>query len=74
MKKKRKGKITPKNSTGKKVVKDKCYHYNEDGHWLRNCPKYLAEKKPKKEVQGSSSKFRTKEVISIEAVGDLKLF
>ncbi|KAA0038391.1 gag/pol protein [Cucumis melo var. makuwa] len=65
-----------------------------DEHWLRNCPKYLAEKKAKKEVQGkydlltiqtklvleklvktrSSSKFGTKEVVSAEAVGDLKLF
>ncbi|KAA0025761.1 gag/pol protein [Cucumis melo var. makuwa] len=44
MKKKRKRK-TPKNSEGKKVAKGKCYHCHEDGHWLRNCPKYLAEKK-----------------------------
>ncbi|TYK04285.1 gag/pol protein [Cucumis melo var. makuwa] len=50
MKKKRKGK-TPKNSEGKKVAKGKCYHCNEDGHWLRNCPKYLTEKKADKEAQ-----------------------
>ncbi|KAA0047411.1 gag/pol protein [Cucumis melo var. makuwa] len=49
MKKKRKGK-TPKNSKGKKVAKSKCYHCNEDGHWLRNCPKYLAEKKAEKDA------------------------
>uniref|UniRef100_A0A9I9EJI4 Gag/pol protein n=1 Tax=Cucumis melo TaxID=3656 RepID=A0A9I9EJI4_CUCME len=42
MKKKGKGK-TPKKSKGKKVAKDKCYHYNENRHWLRNCPKYLVE-------------------------------
>ncbi|KAA0065367.1 gag/pol protein [Cucumis melo var. makuwa] len=71
--KKEKGK-TPKNSKGKKVVKGKCYHCNQKGHWLRNCPKYLAEKKADKEVQGSSSKLGTKEVVSAEAVGDLKLF
>ncbi|KAA0060200.1 gag/pol protein [Cucumis melo var. makuwa] len=46
MKKKKKGK-TPKNSKGKKVAKGKCYHCNEDGHWLRNSSKYLAKKKVK---------------------------
>uniref|UniRef100_A0A9I9EJA9 Gag/pol protein n=1 Tax=Cucumis melo TaxID=3656 RepID=A0A9I9EJA9_CUCME len=51
MKKKGKGK-TPKNSKGKKVAKSKCYHCNEDKHWLSNCPKYLAEKKAEKEAQG----------------------
>ncbi|KAA0032130.1 gag/pol protein [Cucumis melo var. makuwa] len=51
MKNKRKGK-TPKNSKGKKVAKGKYYHYNEDGHWLRNCSKYLAEKKAENEAQG----------------------
>ncbi|KAA0042288.1 gag/pol protein [Cucumis melo var. makuwa] len=50
MKKKRKG-TTPKNSEGKKVAKGKCYYCNEDGHWLQNCSKYLAEKKAEKEVQ-----------------------
>ncbi|KAA0026000.1 gag/pol protein [Cucumis melo var. makuwa] len=35
-KKKRKGK-TPKNRKGKKEAKGKCYHCNEDEHWLRNC-------------------------------------
>ncbi|KAA0047525.1 gag/pol protein [Cucumis melo var. makuwa] len=52
MKKKRKGK-TPKNSKGKKVAKDKCYHCNEDRHWLRNCPKYLIKKKAEKEARGN---------------------
>ncbi|TYK08781.1 gag/pol protein [Cucumis melo var. makuwa] len=51
MKKKRKGK-NPKNSKGKKVVKGKCYHCNEDGHWSRNCPNNLVEKKAKKKAQG----------------------
>ncbi|KAA0050233.1 gag/pol protein [Cucumis melo var. makuwa] len=46
--KKRKGN-TPKKSEGKKVAKGKCYRCNEDEHWLRNCPKYLAEK----EAQGN---------------------
>ena len=48
----KKEKRTPKNSKGKKVAKGKCYHCNQDGHWLRNCPKYLVEKKAKKEAQG----------------------
>ncbi|KAA0059065.1 gag/pol protein [Cucumis melo var. makuwa] len=43
---------TPKNNIGKKVANGKCYHYNQDRHWLRNCPKYLAEKKAEKEAQG----------------------
>ncbi|TYK27705.1 gag/pol protein [Cucumis melo var. makuwa] len=51
MKKKRNGK-TLKNNKGKKVAKGKCYHYNEDEHWLRNCLKYLVEKKAEKEAQG----------------------
>ncbi|TYK06687.1 gag/pol protein [Cucumis melo var. makuwa] len=51
MKKKRKGE-TLKNSKGKKVTKGKCYHCNENGHWLRNCPKCLAEKKAEKKAQG----------------------
>ena len=51
MKKKEKGK-TPKNSKGNNVVKRKCYHCNHNGHWLRNCPKYLVEKKAEKEAQG----------------------
>ncbi|KAA0025844.1 gag/pol protein [Cucumis melo var. makuwa] len=92
MKKKEKRKT--KNSKGKKVAKGKCYYCNQDGHWLRNCLKYLAEKKSEKETQdkydllaiemklvfeklvkmGSSSKFATKEVVSAEAVEDLKLF
>ncbi|KAA0063984.1 gag/pol protein [Cucumis melo var. makuwa] len=81
MNKKGKGKIS-KNSKGKKVSKGKYYHCNQNGHWLRNCPKYLAEKKADKEAQvleklleaGSSSKFETLEVVSIEAAGHLKLF
>ncbi|KAA0041127.1 gag/pol protein [Cucumis melo var. makuwa] len=50
--KKRKGK-TPKQNKGKKTAeKGKFYHCGENGHWLRNCPKYLAQKKPEKEAQG----------------------
>ncbi|TYK15840.1 gag/pol protein [Cucumis melo var. makuwa] len=49
--KKGKGK-TPKNRKGKNVAKGKCYLCNQNGHWLRNCPKYLAKKKAKKEAQG----------------------
>ncbi|KAA0037366.1 gag/pol protein [Cucumis melo var. makuwa] len=42
---------TPKNSERKKVAKGKRYYCNEDEHWLRNCLKYLAEKKAEKEAQ-----------------------
>ncbi|KAA0050332.1 gag/pol protein [Cucumis melo var. makuwa] len=52
LKKKKKGK-TPKNSKRKKVAKGKCYDCNEDGHWLRNCSKYLTKKKVEKEAQGN---------------------
>ncbi|KAA0062190.1 gag/pol protein [Cucumis melo var. makuwa] len=44
---------TPKQNKKKKTTKKgKCYHYGENGHWLRNCPKYLAQKKAEKEEQG----------------------
>ncbi|TYK13967.1 gag/pol protein [Cucumis melo var. makuwa] len=31
----------------KVAIKGKCFHYNVDGHWKRNCPEYLANKKEK---------------------------
>ncbi|TYK19424.1 gag/pol protein [Cucumis melo var. makuwa] len=31
----------------KVAIKGKCFHYNVDGHWKRNCSKYLAKKKEK---------------------------
>ncbi|KAA0040701.1 gag/pol protein [Cucumis melo var. makuwa] len=44
---------TPKQNRVKKTTeKGKCYHCGENGHWLRNCPKYLAQKKAEKEAQG----------------------
>ncbi|KAA0041267.1 gag/pol protein [Cucumis melo var. makuwa] len=49
--KKGKGK-TPKQNKGKKIAeKSKCYHCGENEQWLRNCPKYLAQKKAEKEAQ-----------------------
>ncbi|KAA0054432.1 gag/pol protein [Cucumis melo var. makuwa] len=33
-----------------KAAKRICFHYNQEGHWKRNCPKYLAEKKKAKQV------------------------
>ena len=56
-KKKEKGKgTTPPTTTakGKKSVveKGKCFYCSGDGHWKRNCPKYLADKKAGKENQG----------------------
>ncbi|KAA0060254.1 gag/pol protein [Cucumis melo var. makuwa] len=32
-----------------KATKGICFHYNQEGHWKRNCPKYLAEKKKAKQ-------------------------
>ncbi|KAA0052272.1 gag/pol protein [Cucumis melo var. makuwa] len=77
---------TPKQNKGKKTIeKGKCYHYSENGHWLRNYPKYLAQKKAENEAQENSSwkrlskgkitlKVGIGEMISAKAVGDLKLF
>ncbi|TYK01209.1 gag/pol protein [Cucumis melo var. makuwa] len=33
-----------------KAAKGICFHCNQEGHWKRNCPKYLAEKKKAKQV------------------------
>ncbi|KAA0056064.1 gag/pol protein [Cucumis melo var. makuwa] len=40
--KKEKGKTPKQNKVKKTTEKGKCYHCGENGHWLRNCPKYLA--------------------------------
>ncbi|KAL4033283.1 hypothetical protein IC575_006370 [Cucumis melo] len=32
-----------------KAAKGICFHCNQEGHWKRNCPKYLAEKKKAKQ-------------------------
>ena len=47
MKIKGKGK-TSKNSKRKNIAKGKCYHSNNNRHWLRNYPQYLVEKKAEK--------------------------
>ena len=48
--------IKPPTTTakGKKSVveKGKCFYCSGDGHWKRNCPKYLVDKKAGKENQG----------------------
>ncbi|KAA0062682.1 gag/pol protein [Cucumis melo var. makuwa] len=43
--KKGKGKTPKQNKEKKTIEKVKCNHCGENGHWLRNCPKYLAQKK-----------------------------
>ncbi|KAA0040418.1 gag/pol protein [Cucumis melo var. makuwa] len=49
---KKKGKRkTPKQNKGKIAAeKGNCYHCGQNGHWLRNCPKYLVEKKVEKKA------------------------
>ena len=37
-----------KNNSKEKVPKGKCFHCGVDGHWKRNCSKYLSELKDKK--------------------------
>ncbi|KAA0043607.1 DNA-binding protein HEXBP-like [Cucumis melo var. makuwa] len=47
----RKGKSSTAIAKGKRkakvAIKGKCFHYNVDAHWKRNCSKYLAKKKDK---------------------------
>src|SRR5215813_2769436 len=45
-----KGKAAKKKNKSSKDAKPKgnCFHCKKDGHWKRNCPKYLAELKEKK--------------------------
>ena len=42
--------IPMKNKSSSKDTKPKgkCFYCNKDGHWKRNCPKYLAELREKK--------------------------
>ncbi|XP_073136039.1 uncharacterized protein [Henckelia pumila] len=39
--------IKPNNKKAEKKPKGKCFHFGVDGHWKRNCPRYLAELKEK---------------------------
>ncbi|KAA0043177.1 gag/pol protein [Cucumis melo var. makuwa] len=51
--KKEKGKTPKQNKEKKTTEKGKCYHCGESGHWLRNCPKYIAQEKS---TEGSTRK------------------
>ncbi|KAA0051189.1 gag/pol protein [Cucumis melo var. makuwa] len=81
----KKGKgMTPQQNKGKKTAeKGKCYHCGENGHWLRNCLKYLAQKKAEKEAQGKMTKryftgkgFRAKtplELVHLDLCGSMNV-
>ncbi|TYK00851.1 gag/pol protein [Cucumis melo var. makuwa] len=76
--KKGKGKTLKQNKGKKTTEKGKCYYCGENGHWLRNCPKYLAQKKEtsswKKLSEGEITlKVGTGEMVLAKAVGDLKI-
>ncbi|CAJ2633438.1 unnamed protein product [Trifolium pratense] len=43
--------------TGGIAKEGKCFHYNKTGHWKRNCPKYLEDKKNGIESSNSASIF-----------------
>ncbi|KAA0035545.1 gag/pol protein [Cucumis melo var. makuwa] len=64
---------TPKQNKGKKTAeKGKCYHCGEHGHWLRNYPKYLAQKKAAKEAQGLRAKTPLK-LVHLDLCGSMNV-
>ncbi|KAA0054063.1 gag/pol protein [Cucumis melo var. makuwa] len=85
-KKERKGKGSTVAAEGKgkaKVaMKEKCFHYNVDEHWKRNCPKYLVKKKEKeetssfKQLEGGEMtlKVGTGDVVSAHAMEAVNFF
>ncbi|CAL9021114.1 unnamed protein product [Prunus brigantina] len=48
-----KGKITKKKAKEPKGI---CFYCNENGHWKRNCKKYLASLNKNKPSEGASGK------------------
>ncbi|TYK28178.1 gag/pol protein [Cucumis melo var. makuwa] len=57
----------------KVAIKGKCFHYNVDGRWKRNCPKYLKTSSLKQlEEDEMTLKVRTGDVNSARAVEDVK--
>ncbi|KAA0064270.1 gag/pol protein [Cucumis melo var. makuwa] len=76
--KKEKRKTSKENKDKNTPEKGKSYHCGENGHWLRNCPKYLAQKKKnsswKRFSEGEITlKVETGEMVSAKAVGDFKI-
>ncbi|KAA0047788.1 gag/pol protein [Cucumis melo var. makuwa] len=79
--KKEKGKTSKQNKEKKTIEKNKCYHYGENGNWLRNCPKYLVQKKAEKKAQGLRAKTPLELVhsdlcgpMNVKARGDYEYF
>ncbi|TYK01065.1 retrotransposon protein, putative, Ty1-copia subclass [Cucumis melo var. makuwa] len=79
--KKEKGKTSKQNKEKKTIEKSKCYHYGENGNWLRNCPKYLVQKKAEKKAQGLRAKTPLELVhsdlcgpMNVKARGDYEYF
>ena len=62
--KKLKNKAKPKKQVPKKADdKKKCFHYNIEGHWRRNCPAYLTPVKNRKKDEPSEG---TSDMLVIE--------
>ena len=57
VKKQKKESKSKKDALKKAMEKKKCFHYNSNGHWRRNCLSYLESLKIKKNEQPSEGMF-----------------